>query len=171
MKKTLTSGFMVMIYAILGLVLMAALFTPIMSSLASLLGTTGVATFTALVTVIGIIPTILLLGLSVASGIFYYKGYKQAVGQDPGGLLRMVLGILQIILFITMFATIVTSFYSLYTTYNSNTTYIAFGTVLSIVPTILFLGGIFSGGMVAFQGGKTAWSRRSKASKARKAKT
>jgi hypothetical protein len=156
----LTQGFMVMIYAILTVVLLSAMFTPIMTALAALAATAGVSTFIAFSTVITIIPTVLLLGLTIGAGIFYYKGYKQTASNDPGGMLRLVLGVLQVILFITMFATVVTNFYSLYTTYGTCTTWIAFGVVIKIIPTILFLAGIFSGGIVAFQGGKAAAAHR-----------
>jgi len=162
-KGFLTEGFMVMIYSILAVVLLSALFTPIMSSLGTLYGTSGASTFIAFTTVITIIPTILLLAAAIGSGIFYYKGYKAAVGQDPGGFLRLILGVLQIILFVTMFATVITNFYTLYTTYGTNTTWIAFGTVVTIIPTILFLAGVFSGSLVAFQGGKSIIARRKKA--------
>jgi hypothetical protein len=143
----LKGGFMQMI---------SAIFTTIMSSLTTLYGTEGASSFIAFQTVITIIPTILLLAASIAAGIFYVKGYNKLAGggQDPSGLLRMILGILQIVLFVTMFATVITNFYSLYTAYGTNTTWIAFGTVITIIPTILFLSGIFSGGLVAFGGGK-----------------
>jgi hypothetical protein len=158
-KTFLTEGFMVMIYAILAVVLMTSLFTPIMSALATLYGTTGSSVMIAFQVVITIVPTVLLLAITTGAGIFYYKGYKQSVSQDPGGMLRLVLGVLQIILFITMFATVVTNLYTLYTTYGTNSTWIAFGVVITIIPTILFLAGIFSGGLVAFQGGKAIASR------------
>lgn len=162
MNKTfLTGGFMTMIYSILGVVLLSALFTPVMSALATLYATSGASTFTAFQTIITIVPTVLLLGASIAAGIFYYKGYQKLSGtEDASGLLRLVLGILQIVLFVTMFATVISNFYTLYTTYGTNTTWIAFGTVITILPTILFLAGIFSGGMVAFSGGKAMSKRR-----------
>ena len=74
--------------------------------------------------------------------------------------MRMVLGVLVIILFVTMFATIITAMSTLYTAYSDNTDWVAFGTVLSISPTVLFLGGIFAGGSTAVGGYRARRRRR-----------
>jgi hypothetical protein len=167
-KDFLKGGFMEMLYSILGIVLLSALFGTVMSALAALYSTPGSNVFIAFRTIITIVPTVLLLGSTVGLGIVYVKGYQKlsSGGEDPSGLLRMVVGILEIVLFITMFASVITNFYTLYTTYGTNTTWIAFGTVITIVPTILFLGGIFSGGMVAVQGAKAKFGGKGKQGKA-----
>ena len=159
--KNMKSGFLPMILSILGIVLFATMFATVMTALTTLAETSGVSTFIALSTVIGIAPTVLILTGTVGAGLAYYMGYKQvgAGGGDQSGLLRMVMGVLIIILFVTLFASIVTSFNTLYTTYGSNTSWIAFGTTVTIIPTILFLGGIFAGGATAYSGYR-ARSRR-----------
>lgn len=148
------SGFLGMLYSILGLVLLSALFIPIMAALASLYSTTGASTFIAFQVVVTIAPTVLLLYFVFRVGQAYWSSSQKLSSNDPTGMLRIVIGALQIILFVTMFATVVTYFYTLYTTYGANTTWIAFGTVLTIVPTILFIGGIFSGGMTLEKGAR-----------------
>jgi hypothetical protein len=152
-------GYMPMIFSILGLVALSALFIPIMNALAGLYDTPGASNFTLLQLVITIVPTILILALSVGLGFSYYTGFKQMATQDANGLISMVVGVMAILLFITMFGTVITNFSSLYTNYGTNTTWIAFGTVLTIVPTILFLGGLFGGGLLAFSGGKRAFNK------------
>lgn len=143
----LKGGFMQMVLSILGIVLFVTMFSTIMSALTTLAGTSGVSDFIALATIIGIAPTVLLLAGVFGAGVIYYKGYKAsaATGSDASGLMRMVLGVLVIILFVTLFATIVTAFKTMYDLYAANTTWVAFGTVLSIMPTVLFIGGIFAG--------------------------
>jgi len=131
-----------------------------MTGLVTLAGTAGITNFIALGTVIGIAPTVLFLGGVFASALVYYKGYKGSAAADPGGLMRMVVGVLIVILFITLFATIVTAVNTLYGLYASNTSWIAFGTVMSIAPTVLFLGGIFAGTATAVSGYRARKSRR-----------
>lgn len=159
MKGKLTGGFMPMIYAVLGLVLVTSMFSTIMTGLVALLAVSGVSNFIAFTTIVGISPTILLLGLTGAGAWAWWKGYKQGSANDPSGLMRIVLGVLQLILFITLFSTIATSFVSLNTSYGSNTTWIAFGTVITIIPTVLFLSGIASSIYMGYQG---ATSRRNR---------
>ncbi len=153
-------GFVVMILSVLGIVLFVTLFGSVMGAFDDLL-LVDLTDFIALTTVIGIAPVILLLGGIFGAGFAYWRGYKSASGSgsDPGGLLRMVLGVLVIILFVTLFATIAESFGDLFTLYDGDTNYIAFDTVLTIVPTILFLGGIFAG-IGTSVGGARARSRR-----------
>ena len=160
MKGGMKSGFMPMILSVLGIVLYVSMFATIMTGLTTLAGTSGISNFTALSTIIGIAPTVLFLGGVMGGSLVYYKGYKQSAAQDPGGLIRMVLGVLIVILFITLFATIVTNVTTIYDLYQANTSWIAFGTVLSIAPTILFLGGIFAGTTTAVAGYKARRGRR-----------
>lgn len=160
--SNLKTGFMPMILSILGVVLYTTMFATVMTGLVALAGTAGVSNFIALSTVIGIAPTVLFLGGVFAAGLVYWKGYKSVSesGGDPGGLMRMVVGVLIVILFITLFATIVTAVNTLYSLYAANTSWIAFGTVMSIAPTVLFLGGIFAGSATAASGYRARKSRR-----------
>jgi len=118
--------------------------------------------FIAFSTILGIMPTLLLLLGVVSAGYFYYKGYKSLSksGTDASGLIRMVIGILEIILFVTLFATIVTNFNTLYVAYAADTSWIAFGTVITILPTVLFLAGLFAGGVTTYGGVKARRSRK-----------
>lgn len=61
------------------------------------------------------------------------------------GFMGMVLSVLGVVLFVTLYSSLISPFNTLYTT--ANATWIAFGTVISIVPTILFLSGIFGMGI------------------------
>jgi len=116
--------------------------------------------YIALSTVIGIAPTVLLLAGLFGAAFVYRKGFKVAKAGDTSGMMRMVVGVLVTILFITLFATVVTAMNTLYTTYGSVTSWIAFGTVVSIAPTVLFLGGIFAGASTAVSGYRARRSRK-----------
>ncbi len=141
------SGFMQLILSVLAVVLVTSMFGSIMTALVALLAVAGVANFIGFATIVGIAPTILLLALTIGGGLLYFKGYKMAGASDTNGLMRIVFGVLMLILFITLFVTVAGSFVTLNTTYGGNTTWVAFGTVVTIVPTILFLAGI--GGSIA----------------------
>ncbi len=158
-------GFLVMVLSILGVVLFVSMFSSILTAIGAVLDYANVTTFIALEVVCKIAPTVLLLAGVGIAGFGYYKGLKSAGGNDPGGMMRMVLGVLVIILFCTLFLTILSSFYTLYAA--ANTSYIAFKTVVSILPTILFIGGIFAGTSTAVSGyrarrrsGGRRWLRR-----------
>lgn len=152
-----TSGFLKMTFSVVGLVVLFAMFPTIMTGLATLLTTSGVGSFIAFSTIVGIAPTILILGLTFAAGMLYRSGYKAVATADANGLIRMVMGVLEIILFVTLFATILSSSYTLYST--ANTTWIAFGVVMSILPTVLFLAGIFAGAATTYGGYKARKKR------------
>ena len=139
-------GFLGMVLSVLGVVLLFALFSSIMTAFETIRTYANIATFTALSTVVQIAPTVLLLGSLFGAGVGYWQGSKavSAKGQDTSGLLRMVMGVLVIILFVTLFSTILSSAYTLYSDASAGN-YTAFKTVVSITPTILFLGGIFAG--------------------------
>ena len=160
--KSIKGGFLGMVLSVLGIVLFATMFTSVMTAIAALWNTAGAETFTAFQTVLGIAPTVLLLGGIFGAGYAYWRSYRSIAvgGYDPGGLMRMVIGVLTIILFVTLFTTIATSFNTLYGSYSSNTSYIAFPTVLKITPTILLLGGLFAGGATAAGGYKSRRRRR-----------
>jgi hypothetical protein len=158
MGGDMKGGFLKMTFSIVGIVILFAMFPTIMTALATLLTTTGVSNFIAFTTIVGITPTVTVLGLVFGAAMLYRSGYKSVSTGDSGGLIRMVMGILEIILFVTLFATILSSSYTLYQTANS--TWIAFGTVMSIMPTVLFLSGIFAGGATAYGGYKARKSRK-----------
>ena len=131
-----------MIVAVLAIVLVVSMFTTIMTALTTLADTSGVSNFIGFTTIVGIAPTLLLLGLTVGSGVMFLRGLRVASAADTNGIMRLVFAVLMLILFVTLFTTVATNFVTLNTSYGSNTSWIAFGTVIKIVPTILFLGGI-----------------------------
>jgi hypothetical protein len=153
------SAFLVMVLSVVGLVLYVTLFSEILSAMETIRTYTNIATFTALLTVVEIAPVVLLLAGVFGASFGYYKGFKGAGGQDPSGILRMVLGVILIILFVTLFYTIVGAFYTLYGADNASE-YTAFQTVVQIAPTVLFLGGIFAGGATAVSGARSFRRRR-----------
>ena len=152
------SGFLKMTFSVIGIVILFAMFPTIITGLATLLTTSGVSNFIAFTTIVGIAPTILILGLTFGAAMLYRSGYKSVSTGDSGGLIRMVMGVLEIILFVTLFATILSSSATLYT--SANTTWIAFGTVMSIIPTVLFLGGLFAGAATTVGGYRARKARR-----------
>jgi len=156
-------GFVGMVSAILGVVLVTSMFATVMTQLGNVYGHASASSFIAFTTVVGIAPTVLILATVLGGGLAYGLGLRQVgkSGSDPSGLMRMVMGVLAIILFAALFSTILTNFGTLYTSYSSNTDWIAFGTVISILPTILFLGGIFAGGATVYSGYKARRGRRS----------
>lgn len=160
------SSFIIMTFAVVGVVLFVSIFSSIMEQMEVVRTYANISTFTALSTIVGIAPTVLLIGGVFAAGFGYYKGYKGASAQDASGVLRMVFGIVQVILFVALFYTILTSFYTLYlggATENASfypAEYTAFRTVTAIGPTILFLTGIFGGVMSTYSGIKTRRASR-----------
>lgn len=157
--------FMQMVYVILGLVLFMSMFSSIMSALATLRSGAYAATFVAWTTIIGIAPAILLLGGAATAGFVYTKGAMGTGAFDPSGLMRLVLGVLQMILFATLFDTVGTSFYTIYTTYcgaANDSVWIALRVVVIILPTVLFLAGLFGGLAVAAVGAKSYFKKHKK---------
>ena len=140
-------GFVAMVLAVLGIVLYTTMFSTILTAFTTLAAHANLATFIAFEVIIKIAPTVLLLGGLLVSSFVYWKGYGSlsAGGGDSGGILRMVIGALMIILFVTLFDTILTSFYTLWLADNVSKYFIAFQTVCTIVPTILFIAGVFAG--------------------------
>ena len=140
-------GFVAMVLSVLGIVLYTTMFDTILDAFVALAANTHVDTFIAFEVIIKIAPTVLLLGGLLASAFVYWKGYGKlsASGGDANGILRMVVGALMIILFATLFDTILDSFYTLWLADNATQYFIAFQTVCTIVPTILFIAGVFAG--------------------------
>lgn len=148
-------GFLAMVLAVLGIVLYTTLFSTILTAFTTLAANTHISTFIAFETIIKIAPTVLLLSGLIGAGFVYWKGYgKLAASGDTNGILRMVLGALMIILFVTLFDTILTSFYTLWLADNVSKYFIAFQTICTIMPTILFLAGVFAGIATAVGGAR-----------------
>lgn len=154
-------GFIAMVLAVLGIVLYTTLFSTILTAFQTLAANAYLSTFIAFEVIIKIAPTVLLLAGLVGAGFVYWKGYGKlaAGGGDTSGILRMVLGALMIILFVTLFDTILNSFYTLWLADNTSKYFIAFQTMCTIMPTILFLAGIFAG-VATGVGGYRARKRR-----------
>jgi len=155
------SSFIIMTFAVVGIVLYVSMFSSIMTALVALLEYANIATFTALETIVKIAPVVLLIGGIFAASFGYYKGYKGAEAQDASGVLRMVFGVVQIVLFVSLFATILTGFYTLYSSANA-ALFTAFTTVVAIAPTVLFLAGIFGGVATATSGYRSRRRRSSR---------
>ena len=141
------SGLLMMVFSVLGIVMVASMFNTILTSLGTLLATAGASDFLILSTVIGLAPTILLLTMLGGGAYGFYKGQKATGEADASGLIRIVFGALMVILFVSMFGTVITSMHLVWANAGGAnlTVWIALRTVSSIMPTILFLGGIFAG--------------------------
>ena len=162
-------GMLAMVFSILGVVLVASMFDTILTTLGTLRATSGASDFLVFTTVVGISPTILLLVMLGGGAYGFYKGYSSFAGSggDASGLVRIVIGALMIIVFVSMFSTVITSMHLVWANAGNNGTvdntsvWIALRTVSSIMPTVLFLGGIFAG--VATTVGGIRARKRSKA--------
>jgi len=154
-------GFVTMVLSVLGIVLYTTMFSTILDAFTALSIHAHLSTFIAFETIIKIAPTVLLLGGLLAGALGYWKGYGSlSTGSgDTSGILRMVMGALMIILFVTLYTTILTSFYTLWLADNATKYFIAFQTVCTIIPTILFLAGVFAG-IATGVGGIRARKRR-----------
>ena len=155
-------GFVAMVLSVLGIVLYTTMFSTILTAFTTLAAHANLSTFIAFEVIVKIAPTVLLLGGLLASAFVYWKGYGKlaANGGDANGILRMVVGALMIILFVTLFDTILTSFYTLWLADNASKYFIAFQTVCTIVPTILFIAGVFAGVATGVGGYKSRKRRR-----------
>ncbi len=146
-----TKGFLMMVFSVLGIVLYVTLFDNILDAFAALAIVSGIANYVAFNTIIKIAPAILLLAGLFGAGLLYYAGYKTATGAGINSMLLMVMGALEIILFVTLFATILAGFETL-RTHDNITYFTALSTVVTIMPTVLFLAGILGGGVTAVGG-------------------
>jgi hypothetical protein len=152
-------GLMSLVLSVLGIVLFVTMFATILDSLVTLVGTgVTILNYTILSTCIKIAPVVLMVSIPAVLGVTAYKGYSRVSESDAGGLMRIIMGVLWIILFIAMFSTILTGFETVRA--HANITYfIALSTVTVIMPTIIFLGGLFSGGLVAVAGIKQSFRK------------
>ncbi len=154
-------GILTMVLSVLGIILFVSLFVTIVTAINSLrYGATALTPYTAFDTILSIAPTVLFLTGLFAAGFAYYKGYSAVAGGDASGFLRMVMGILEIVLFVTMFSTVLTQMETLRTTTNV-ANYTALSTVIGIAPTVLFLGGIFTGAFTAYKGARARGKKKS----------
>jgi hypothetical protein len=151
-------GFVAMVFSVLSIVLMVTLFNSILTAFQALAANTHIATFLAFSIGLKISPTILLLIWTFGSAAGFVVGYMNVSnsGGDTAGIIRMVFGILMVVLFATLFNTILDNFYILWLADNATKYFIAFQTVCTIIPTILFLSGIFAGVGTSIGGAKTA---------------
>jgi hypothetical protein len=150
------SGFLMMILSVLGVVLYVTMFSNILDAFDTLGDFATISSYIAMSTVVSIAPTVLFLAGVLGAGAIYVVGYKKAASAGTNGLLLMVMGALEIILFVTLFSTIMTAMEVLRTTSSVVANdYIAFGTVVTIAPTVLFLAGIFAGAATAVAGYKS----------------
>jgi len=155
-------GFVAMVLAVLGIVLYTTMFDTILDAFIALAANTHIGTFIAFEVIIKIAPTVLILGGLLGAAFVYWKGYGKlsAGGGDASGILRMVIGALMIILFVTLFGTIIDSFYVLWLADNVSKYFIAFQTVCTIIPTILFIAGVFAGIATGIAGIRSRRRRR-----------
>lgn len=155
-------GFVAMVLAVLGIVLYVTMFDSILDAFIALAANVHIGTFIAFEVIIKIAPTVLILGGLLGAAFVYWKGYGKlsAGGGDASGILRMVIGALMIILFVTLFGTIIDSFYTLWLADNATKYFIAFQTVCTIIPTILFIAGVFAGIATGIGGIKSRRRRR-----------
>lgn len=144
-------GFLVMILSVLGIVLWVTLFETILAAFVTLYGT-GWTNFIAFATIVKIVPTVLFLAVLGGLGFGGYKGYSMAMGKGGiNDLLMMVFGALGLLLFVTLFSSVMTAMETLRTADNVSL-FIAFTTVVGIMPTVLFLAGVFGFGGAAVGG-------------------
>ena len=154
------SGFLMMILSVLGIVLYVTMFSNILAAFDDLGDFANISSYIAMSTVVSIAPTVLFLAGIFGAGAIYVVGYKKAAASGTNGLLLMVMGALEIILFVTLFSTIMTAMDVLRLTASVVAgDYIAFGTVVTIAPTVLFLAGIFAGAATAVSGYKSRQSK------------
>ncbi len=164
MKMGKHAGIVGMVMSILGLIIWVSVFSTIMTAWNGLYTLYGVSTtWIVFGTVLKIGPTILWLLGVVGAGVAYFAAYKNysSSGADAQGYVRMIVGALTIVLFVTLFSTIMSNINTAYSIFGVNaSTYIAYTTVVSITPAILFLGGIFGGGATAYGGYKARKGQR-----------
>ena len=149
-------GFVAMAFSVLSIVLLVTMFSNILTGFQTLAANEHIATFLIFEIVIKIVPTILLLLWFFGSGVAFAAGYMSVStgGGDASGIIRSVFGVMMVILFVTLFDTILDAFYVLWLADNATKYFVAFQTVVTIIPGILFLSGIFAGIGTAVGGAK-----------------
>lgn len=80
---------------------------------------------------------------------------KNFMQGGKGGIMTMILATLGLVLYVTMFDNILAAFVTL-SSFTNASAYIAFSTVISIAPTVLFLAGVFGAGFAYYRGYKAA---------------
>ena len=159
-------GFLVMTISFVGIVLFTSIFLNIMEQLENIRGYANIDSFLVLSILVQIAPATMLIGALLVARWGYSKGELTAAASDSGGLMRMVFGAIGLILFIALFYVFLPYMYYIYdggTTTNGTFTpsnYIALQTVASIVPSVLFIGGIFYTGRTAYRGYKARRARK-----------
>ncbi len=81
-------------------------------------------------------------------------GGKVRGGLVGGGFLGMVMAVLGTVLYVTMFDTVFDAVQALAIT-SGVSSYTAFSTILAIAPTILFISGLFAGGIAYYKSAKS----------------
>lgn len=159
-------GFLFMTISFVGIVLFTSIFLNIMEQIELIRAYTNISSFLVLSILVQIAPTVILIGSLLVAKWGYSKGEMIAAATDSGGLMRMVYGAIGLILFAALFYVFLPYMYYIYnggTTTNATFTpsnYIALQTVSSIIPAVLFIGGIFLTGRTAVRGYRARKSRR-----------
>ncbi len=156
-------GILVKVFTVLGIVLFAAMFPTIYAAIGGLrYGYGALTNYIAFDTILSIAPTLLWLAGIGAFSVSEVITYRNLAAKDARGFMMMIMGVLEIVLFTTMFGTVLSNIATLYTgaTNATGLTFVAYSTVISIAPTLLFLGGIGSGLFSTAAGGRKAWRSR-----------
>jgi hypothetical protein len=135
------------------------LFPIIFTGVAAVTATPNLATFTGVSTLNLLVPLLALIGL-FGSGVWSIVAGARGKANTQGSIMKAVYGELIIFITLILFPIIVTAFYTLYTTDNG--TYTGFQEVVTIMPLLIFIGALFGGGLLMFQGitGRGGGSRK-----------
>lgn len=159
-------GFLVMTISFVGIVLFTSIFLNIMTQVELIRSYSNISSFLVLSILVQIAPVVMLIGSLLVARWGYSRGETMAAASDASGLMRMVYGAIGLILFCALFYVFLPYMYYIYnggTTANATFTpsnYIALQTVASIIPAVLFIGGIFMTGRTAVRGYKARKARR-----------
>ncbi len=143
----MTSKLKGVIMGILDIVVSVLLFPIILTGVSGITGHTHIATFTGLETVALILPLVILLGMVFSGGMLAYTSVK---GKAMGNMMTHIWGVILIFVTLILFPVILDTFYSLITT--AGATYTGFASVAPLMPLVLLVAGVFSGGFLMFRG-------------------